>query len=130
VGRPTLWTPEIEAEAWQYLEDYKDVHDHAIPSVVGLCRVLGIGRSTLYDWAAEEDKDIKDILEAVKEAQEFVTLNEALQNNYNSAIAKLVLGKHGYSDKQDNTLASPTGGAVQVENTIIINPVANGTNRD
>jgi len=106
------------------------VHDHAIPSVVGLCRVLGIGRSTLYDWAAEEDKDIKDILEAVKEAQEFVTLNEALQNNYNSAIAKLVLGKHGYSDKQDNTLASPTGGAVQVENTLIINPVANGTNRD
>ena len=99
-GRPTEYTEEIAAQARDYIENYAD-HDHAVPSVVGMCAVVGRAKSTIYDWAKDPGKEFSDILAEINEKQELVTFNKALTGEYNAAIAKLLLGKHGYHDKQD-----------------------------
>jgi len=99
-GRPTDYTQDIANKAWEYVDNYEN-HGHAIPSVVGLCKVLKRGKSTIYDWAQDEEKEFSDILAAINENQELVTFNKSLTGDYNPTIAKLLLGKHGYHDKQD-----------------------------
>ena len=109
--RSTTWSPELEQQAWDYINDGWREFD-AIPSVVGLCRVLGRSRETLYGWARDpdsekhKDKNFGDILRACNEAQELTLLNGSLSNQLNANIAKLVLGKHGYHDKQDTDVTS------------------------
>jgi hypothetical protein len=114
MGRPSEYSQEIVDQAWEYIENYAE-HEHAVPSVVGLCSVINRGKSTLYDWAKDPEKEFSDILEAIKEKQELVTFNKALKGDYNATIAKLLLGKHGYSDKQDNVHSGPEGGPIEVD---------------
>ena len=99
-GRPTNLTKYVIQQAWDYVDGF-EAHGHAVPSVVGLCKVIGRARSTVYAWAEDEDNEFSDILRAVNENQELVTFNRALTGDYNASIAKLLLGKHGYSDKQE-----------------------------
>ena len=99
-GRPTTYSSELEEQAWEYINNYQD-HEHIIPSVVGLCHVINRARSTIYEWAKHKDKGFSDILEAVNEHQELKALNGGLTGDLNAQITKLVLGKHGYHDKQD-----------------------------
>jgi hypothetical protein len=102
-GRPTEWSEELETKAWLYVEEYSDIHGHAFPSVVGLCKVIERGKSTIYDWVRDKKGQFSDIVEAINEEQELVTFNKSMTGDYNSTMAKLLLTKHGYSDKQDNT---------------------------
>ena len=98
IGRPKALTDKVKQQAQNYIDNFED-HGHAIPSVVGLCSVINRSRQTLYNWA-NTDSDFLDILEAINERQELVTLNKSLTGEYNATIAKLLLGKHGYTDKQ------------------------------
>lgn len=124
-GRPTHYSDEIARQGWQYIETYEE-HGHAVPSVVGLCRVINRAKSTVYQWAENPDTEIADILRAINELQELVTFNKSLTGEYNATIAKLLLGKHGYHDKADNTLASPNGGPVEATLNINFKPVSRG----
>lgn len=121
-GRPVEYTQEIADKAWAYVDDFED-HGHAVPSVVGLCKVLNRSRSTLYNWAKDPDKELMDILETINENQELVTFNKALRGEYNATIAKLLLGKHGYSDKSDSTISGGDNPLVitRIER-VIVNP--------
>lgn len=115
-GRPTHYGDEIVRRAKEYLATYEDEGD-VVPSVAGLAVYLGRSRTLLHDWAADSDKsEFKDILEQIGAKQERVTLNKALVGDFNSNIAKLLLGKHGYHDKVDNQLTGANGGAIQVSN--------------
>lgn len=100
MARPTNLTDDVIEKARAYVDEYHK-YGHAVPSVVGLCKVIGRARSTVYDWASQEDNEFSDILESINENQELVTFNQALLGEYNASIAKLLLGKHGYSDKQE-----------------------------
>jgi len=100
MARPTTLTDEVIALAKSYVENFAD-HGHAVPSVVGLCRVIDRARSTVYAWAEDGEGEFSDILESIIENQELVTFNKSLTGDYNATIAKLLLGKHGYSDKQE-----------------------------
>lgn len=86
-------------DALAYIDQYEE-HDHAIPSVAGLAKVLDVSRSTLYKWSGEGDQ-FSDILDKINETQEIVLLSKGLKNEFNSNITKLALGKHGYHDKID-----------------------------
>ena len=99
-GRPVTFTKALQESAWKYIDEYQD-HGHAVPSVVGLCAVIKRARSTIYDWAQRNDNEFSDILEAINEKQELVTVNGALKGELNPMISKLLLGKHGYHDRQD-----------------------------
>jgi len=106
MGRPTSCTPEIEAAAWEYANGGWMNAVHAVPSVVGLCSVLNVAKSSIYDWAKRDDNNFSDILAHIKSEQELVTFNMSLTGEYNATIAKLLLGKHGYHDKQDQTVVT------------------------
>ena len=103
VGRPTDYCEEIVKQAHDYINGGWITEKHAIPSVVGLCKVLKRSRSVIYRWAEDEEKEFKDILDWINQDQHFETLNKSLKSEINPMIGKLVLGKHGYHEKVDST---------------------------
>lgn len=106
VGRPTKFTPELVKKAQHYLENFdSEEYGDSIPSVVGLALVVGVRRETLHVWANKDggfyNEEIAEILADLNATQERVLINSGLNGSFNSNITKLVLGKHGYHDKQD-----------------------------
>jgi hypothetical protein len=100
MARPTKYTPALLKKAKEYLD--KGWEDDLIPSHVGLSLYIGVRRETLYAWAKEAGKEeFSNILDEINAKQQSILLKNGLNNTFNSQITKLVLGKHGYSDKQD-----------------------------
>lgn len=105
-GRPTKYNEEALNTAEDYIVNFSDYGD-AIPSVVGLAVALETHRDTIYAWAKEEGKEaFSDIVKRLSANQERRLLNGGLDNSFNPTIAKLLLGKHGYSDKQETDITS------------------------
>ena len=77
-----------------------------IPSIEGMAEHLGLHRDTLYAWAKQKDKGFSDILGRCMQVQAKTLVNNGLNNTFNSAITKLVLGKHGYHDKMEQDITS------------------------
>jgi hypothetical protein len=99
VGRPNELLDVLELAKKYAMGDWQIVGD-VIPSVAGLACYTGKRRTTMYDYASKNE-EFSDILEAILALQENKLLNGSLAGNMNSTIAKLILTKHGYSDKQD-----------------------------
>ena len=69
---------------------------------------------TLYDWEKDENKaEFSKILRRCMDKQQQVLINKGLGKVFDSGLTKLVLGKHGYHDKQDQTHSAPGGGPIQ-----------------
>lgn len=129
-GRPTKLTQEILDLSINYLKECKDEYEKVVkqaneekgyemyenkykvnlPSVAGLARYLRVGRRTIYDWASNDEnnqdelnKEFSHILEDLLAEQEKRLLDNGLSSHYNSNITKLLLTKHGYTDKTDVT---------------------------
>lgn len=101
VGRPTLYGPDVLEKTFQYLNIYTEL-GHEIPSNSGLAYYLGVTRQTVYEWGKDENKkEFSYMLDRIQQKQEIDCLSKGLNGDYNSNIAKLVLTKHGYHDKQD-----------------------------
>jgi len=117
VGRPTDYNETIPLRTWAYLGEYESLGD-AVPSIAGLAVELGVPRQRIYDWAKanEEFQDIIDILLAV---QERVLAGGSLKNKLNPTIAKLILTKHGYSDKQELDHRSGDGSMTPPPNQMV-----------
>lgn len=104
-GRPTKYTPEALEKARDYLKNYREGGD-VIPTVPGLALALGISRETVYAWSKDEDKEeFTEIYLKLMADQERQLVNSGLKGDFNSAITKMILTKHDYSDKvqTDNT---------------------------
>ena len=113
VGRPSELEISI-APALEYLNGGYAANEEVIPSVAGLAVQLGRARKTLYAWA-RENEEFGNILEQLMAKQERALTNGALIGELNATITKLMLTKHGYSDKQDTTLTGADGGAIQIQ---------------
>lgn len=113
VGRPTDYSPEMLARAEAYLQECQDEEveregrnaDHVVykikaklPTKGGLARFLGVHRDTLYEWA-KLHPEFSDVMESLAAEQEDRLINSGLSGDYNPTIAKVLLTKHGYSDK-------------------------------
>lgn len=115
-GRPTEYTDEKLELARMYLEGGWEEQGDAIPQVAGLALAMGVDRSTVYEWASHDDKkDFSYIFTRVMALQERGLINHGLRSTFNPAITKMMLTKHGYSDKSeidhsnsDGTLDKPT----------------------
>lgn len=131
-GRPTSYSKEMLEKANEYLascyDDDKEVdetlepqgHGGAlkrerkqelkvkIPTRGGLAIYLGVSRDTLYEWASKHD-EFSDIMEWLGSEQEDRLINNGLSGAYNPTIAKLLLYKHGYSEKIEQELSNPDG---------------------
>ena len=100
-GRPTSYNPSTVAKA---VSTYVKLRQQKLllPTIEGLAVHLSVARDTLYEWAKQHE-DFSDILEALMAAQADQLVNNGLVGVYNSTITKLMLTKHGYTDKQDIT---------------------------
>ena len=105
MARPTKWTKDIEEKAQAYITDYQ-LYGDMIPSIEGMAEHLGLHRDTLYDWSKDKSKGFSDILGRCMQVQAKTLVNNGLNNTFNSAITKLVLGKHGYHDKMEQDITS------------------------
>lgn len=110
-GRPTIYNEEILTQARGYLLHCTDTEANkelgitakvSLPSIEGLAKYLHINRDTLYDWA-KTYQEFSDILEQIRVEQADKLINNGLAGTYNSTIAKLILTKHGYTDRADVT---------------------------
>lgn len=100
-GRPSELTDEVIVKSRHYLSGgYKEVED-LIPSIAGLACYLWKTRSTIYDWAKIND-EFSRIVEGILSLQEKNLLNGGLSGTFNATITKLVLSKHGYSEKVES----------------------------
>jgi len=117
MARPTKYNDEVLEKARDYIENHEQ-YDDLVPSVVGLAGAIDVSRSTLYKWGEEND-EFSDILDRINEDQERKLLSGGLGGDFNSNIVKLMLGKHGYSDKHD----------VSAKADIVINVRADGFGR-
>ena len=118
--RPVEYNSSILDKANEYLETCIDErydwtksdgaqstsYEHRIlvrlPSIEGLARYLSVARSTVYKWK-EEYPEFSDILEEILAEQAERLISNGLSGDYNPTISKLILTKHGYSDKQEIT---------------------------
>lgn len=104
IGCPSKLNDELIARAKEYLfGGYSELGD-VVPSVAGLSCYLAIARSTTYEYAkqgSELGREFSDIVEGILSLQENKLINGGLKGEFNSSIAKLMLAKHGYSEKQE-----------------------------
>ena len=106
VGRPSKYTSEMLEQARGYLMGEWQAIGDAIPSLAGLACYLGLSRETVNAWSNDPAKDeFSDIANGILVMQERELVNRGLLKQFDSSITKLILGKHGYSDKvqQDHT---------------------------
>jgi hypothetical protein len=116
-GRPTDYTPKLLKAAWDYVENHED---DLVPSVAGLCDRININRSTAYEWAKDKDKEFSNILEAVSRKQEQKLLKNGLDGTFNPTITKLMLTKHGYSDKQETEISGGMTVSIQANDSKVL----------
>lgn len=123
-GRPTKYNDDIICQSKDYLINFENNGD-VIPSIEGLSEYINIARSTLYAWRDEEGKqEFSDILGQILVTQARLLINSGLKGEFNAAIAKLALGKHGYHDKQQTEVSGPDGNPIQVKDvSFTFNPV-------
>ena len=109
MARPTDYRPQMVDEARRYIANH-EYFDDPVPTVAGLACVLGVTRKTIYEWVKDETKGaFCDILEELGQRQERVLVRGGLGGDFNAPISKMMLTKHGYSDKVENDHTSSDG---------------------
>lgn len=109
VGRPTKYNDMMLAKAQHYLDNYKEMGD-VVPTLVGLALTLDVATNTLYNWAKEEvSEEYLSIFMRVEQMQHRILVNNGLAGSFNHAITKMMLTKHGYSDKTEVDHSSKDG---------------------
>jgi hypothetical protein len=115
IGRPTSYNNSVLERAENYINGgYVAVGD-VVPSRAGLAVELGVSRETLTNWG-RVFPEFLGTLERLLAIQERVTLSKGLSGDFNSNIAKMLLGNHGYSDRQ--TIAGDKDAPLQINSTI------------
>jgi len=100
-GRPQEYNQSYTDKANSYL----DTIGKNLPSIEGLAVFLEVHRSTIYDWK-DKFAEFSDILEKILAVQADCLMNNGLNGKWNATIAKLILTKHGYSDRSETDITS------------------------
>ena len=100
VGRPSKYDDKMQALAEYYYNNFEECGDK-VPTVVGLAIVLDVATNTVYNWANENNPEFLRIFTRVEQMQHKKLVNGGLDGSFNPAITKMMLTKHGYSDKQE-----------------------------
>jgi len=98
-GRPTKYNKEVLNKAKDYVENFRRYGD-VIPTVEGLALILKVNRDTIYEWK-KNYTEFSDTLEQLINKQVKILINAGLLGKINTAIAKLLLAKQGYSEKME-----------------------------
>jgi hypothetical protein len=102
-GRPTKYTRELLDKCYTYIAEWRTLGD-MIPSQIALQEYIDISNACLNDWKNDPEKEeFSRILDKINRLQQHELINKGLSGDFNSNITKLVLGKHGFHDKQETT---------------------------
>jgi|SRR6185503_11512511 len=99
-GRPTILDEAMLDKARTYVEEVGGYSNPLLPSIESLAYHLDVARDTMYAWEKDNEK-FSYILEKLRQAQARKLIDKGLNSQYNSTIAKLILSKHGYVEKQE-----------------------------
>ena len=114
-GRPTKITPEVFEKAIDYINGGWQGEGDMIPSIQGMACALDVSERVIYDWG-EKNEEFLQILQKCKTNQHNRLINGGLSGDMNPTICKLVLGKHGYHERQEVTGAN--GEPVKVDQRV------------
>lgn len=106
MSRPTKYGQDVLDKAYEYLDNFKK--HGVVPSTARLARILNVARSQLYVWR-DEYPEFQDILEAIQAEQEALLIDSGLTGEFVSPITKLLMTKHGYSDRIEQDMSSSDG---------------------
>lgn len=110
-GRPTKYNEEILQKTRAYIDNCNDTQEdkeHGIPKQVnlptieGLAYDLKVNKTTIYEWVKVYD-EFSNLIDELLAKQAKSLINNGLSGSYSQVIAKVLLTKHGYIDKQDVT---------------------------
>lgn len=105
-GRPTKFTPSILTKCQEYLAGgYKELG--IVPSLPSLSLYLNLSHDTRNTWLRLHP-EFRAIVEDVKDLQHAILLHGGLTGALNPTITKLILGKHGYSERVENNVTVNT----------------------
>lgn len=101
VGRPSKYTRELLTKAHEYVDGGWQQEDE-IPQLVGLAEWCDISEETLHTWRKHKSKkEFSELCARVMGMQKRGLVNKGLRRDIDSSLSKLLLMKHGYSDKQE-----------------------------
>ncbi len=107
-GRPSKLTDAVIEQAGRYASTEYLLHGEVIPTIEGLSVYLNVSRSTIYKWKGE-NQEFSDILEDLMARQAKELFSNGLRGDFNPTITKLILTKHGYSDRVEQDVTSSDG---------------------
>lgn len=108
VGRPSKYDDEVQAMAEDYVENFKDYGD-VVPTLAALALHVGVSIPTLYAWAKEDNPEFLYVFNRLELLQHKALVNGGLAGGFNPAVTKMMMTKHGYSDKIEQSHTSPDG---------------------
>ena len=88
--------------------------------MAGLACQIGVRRETCHAWAKDETKEFSNILGKIAETQERQLVRGGLSSAFNAPITKMMLTKHGYSDKVEQDHTSSDGSMTPKPTEIIL----------
>ncbi len=115
-GRPPKWQDAVDP-AWDYINGGFQEENDVVPSVAGLAVAIGCARETVHVWAKEHE-EFSNIVRALLAKQEKMLANGGILGEYNASITKLLLTKHGYSEKTETAHTGPDGGPLQIAEVV------------
>ena len=107
-GRPSKYNADMQAAAEDYVNNFREYGD-VVPTVASLALHLDVAIKTLYNWATEENPEFLHIFNRLELLQHKSLVNGGLAGGFNPAVTKMMLTKHGYSDKHEIDHRSPDG---------------------
>ena len=107
-GRPSKLTDALIEQAGRYASKEYLTQGEVIPTIEGLSVFLNVSRSTVYKWKGE-NQEFSDILESLMARQAKELFSNGLKGDFNPTITKLILTKHGYSDRIEQDVTSSDG---------------------
>lgn len=102
VGRPSE-LPEVLEKIKEYINGGWELVGDRIPQIAGAAIYCGKHKDSLYQYA-KESEEFSDYLEIIMTYQENRLLNKGLDGTFNSTITKMLLTKHGYSDRLEQDI--------------------------
>ena len=112
IGRPTKYNDEMLQRCIKYANGGYEQEGDIIPSMAGLSVALGVVTSTLYEWVKKYPQ-FSNMFADLMANQQRILLNGGMSGQFNSTITKLVLSKHGYSDRVEQVIDHRTTETVQ-----------------
>lgn len=111
VGRPTKLTPDLLVKAENYIYDTPDQpaawrdDNNQVPTIEAFALYMGLSRDTVYVWS-NTNSEFSDIVDDIRAQQASILVKNGLAGTFNASITKLLLTKHGYSDKVETDITT------------------------